>query len=456
LMERSWRDKHKDGDMFGYGSALCAAIIRKLIANHESPDIPRALQDGLAAMQTIYRNGFVTVGHHWEIDLKEAFRTADSRDDWPLIDNVALNNESNEALSILKSRELSEGEILKISKHTAVGGPEYLEGLPIARFGKLVTVNRHEIEGLRSVHNLIANYKASVKLASQPLAIAIFGAPGAGKSYAVKQLIKREDIKDGEGTEDHDSGIEYVEFNLSQFCEPSDLVSALHRVRDIALTGKIPLAFWDEFDTPLGGQRLGWLRYFLAPIQDGAFQQAELLHRVGPAIFVFGGSQFTRFRDFNRAAVEVDPALKVLDFLSRLRGYMDISGIDQQGSDPYFMLQRAPILYNHLAAKDLARARCGVCGGDHDAIDIQDGILTALLSIPKYKHGVRSMLAIVEMSRLIRPAQRFLMAALPSMPQLNMHVDGAAFLKIARTAQWHIETQPSDIADEPTAPGDHR
>lgn len=41
------------------------------------------------------------------------------------------------------------------------------------------------------------------------------------------------------------------------------------------------------------------------------------------------------------------------------------------------------------------------------------------------------MMAIMEMSRIIRPGQRFVMAALPSRPQLNMHVDAQAFLDIA-------------------------
>ena len=34
-------------------------------------------------------------------------------------------------------------------------------------------------------------------------------------------------------------------------------------MRDEALRGKIPLVFWDEFDSSLEGMPLGWLRYFL-------------------------------------------------------------------------------------------------------------------------------------------------------------------------------------------------
>ena len=39
------------------------------------------------------------------------------------------------------------------------------------------------------------------------------------------------------------------------------------------LQNRIPFVFWDEFDTSLSETALGWLRYFLAPMQDGKFQE---------------------------------------------------------------------------------------------------------------------------------------------------------------------------------------
>lgn len=431
LMERSWREKHSEGAMFGYGSALCATVAREIIADSVTPNIPRALRDGLAAMQLIYERGFVKhETNQFAIPIAEILKVVrdssgpvpDPR--WPIAEEIKLSNETNADLSILKSLGHTKDEILEISRRVALGGIEFLPPVPIGQFGDLVTVDRMEIEGLRAIYNLIANYQATVKLASPPLAIAVFGPPGTGKSYAVKQLIKES------RPTNPDTKIDYIEFNLSQFDSASDLVSALHRVRDIALAGKVPLVFWDEFDTPLDKQPLGWLRYFLAPIQDGTFQQAETLHRIGASIFVFGGSQFSEFRDFNLAAESADSSSKVLDFLSRLRGYMNVSGIDQQDGDPYFMLQRAIILNSLLKEKNLSMRMCG-WSKSHPVLDVQDGVLKAFLSIPKYKHGVRSMMAIIDMSRIIRPAQRFVVASLPSTPQLDMHVDGAQFLRIA-------------------------
>jgi len=38
-------------------------------------------------------------------------------------------------------------------------------------------------------------------------------------------------------------------FNLSQLESTDELLSALYQVRDTGLGGKIPLVFWDEFET---------------------------------------------------------------------------------------------------------------------------------------------------------------------------------------------------------------
>jgi hypothetical protein len=145
--------------------------------------------------------------------------------------------------------------------------------VPWGQFGELLTVDRQEIESYRSIRNLVGEY-ARQKKVSRPLSIAVFGTPGSGKSFGVTEMAKSL-LPDQ---------IVTITFNLSQFDSPIDLLSALHQVRDIGLSGKIPLVFWDEFDTSLGETPLGWLRYFLAPMQDGKFQEAHISHPIGRAI----------------------------------------------------------------------------------------------------------------------------------------------------------------------------
>jgi hypothetical protein len=49
------------------------------------------------------------------------------------------------------------------------------------------------------------------------------------------------------------------------------LTDALDKVKSASHKGDMPLVFFDEFDCALEGKQLGWLKYFLAPMQDGLF-----------------------------------------------------------------------------------------------------------------------------------------------------------------------------------------
>ena len=141
--------------------------------------------------------------------------------------------------------------------------------------------------------------------------------------------------------------IEPKEFNLSQLQQPEDLLGALHQVRDVNLSGKMPLVFWDEFDTTLGGQSLGWLRYFLAPMQDGTFQEEQITHPIGRTIFVFAGGTSTTMEGFSQVLTTEDfRAAKGPDFVSRLRGHVNILGPNRQTGveDAHFIIRRAIIL----------------------------------------------------------------------------------------------------------------
>ena len=59
--------------------------------------------------------------------------------------------------------------------------------MPVGEFGALLTADRREIEGFRSIQNLIGEY-CSLARPPRPLSIAVFGPPGSGKSFAVTQI----------------------------------------------------------------------------------------------------------------------------------------------------------------------------------------------------------------------------------------------------------------------------
>ncbi|WP_405731173.1 hypothetical protein OG607_32880 [Streptomyces sp. NBC_01537] len=430
LMEREWINSHNDGMMFGYGSALCAAVASELTQYGSNPDHGRAIKRGLVAMQKIYETGF-NVPHPNEKSRHFSFfdTTFEKVEEHELHSQLCVTppEQRNWPPRIKKEDyppilSASDFDGHKVARKGKSGLPDYI---PVGCFGKLVTVDHEEIESLHEIYNLIDTYCRNPRFDAKPLAIAVFGAPGAGKGYAIKQLaepwMKGEDRENGLLTP--------LEFNLSQLNSASELIGALHQVRDIALDGQVPLVLWDEFDSPLRKQSLGWLRYFLAPIQDGKFQQEEQTHLIGPSIFVFAGGTSETFESFKKSAKETQgEGVKGNDFLSRLRGYVDIYGINASsgsrgGPQASVSLRRALILYSLFKKKGIAEDGAG--------FDVDPGVLQAFLTVPSYEHGVRSMDAIIEMSNL-RSKEAYTRSSLPSREQLMLHVDGDKFLEIMR------------------------
>ena len=115
-------------------------------------------------------------------------------------------------------------------------------------------------------------------------------------------------------------------------------------MRDASIRFEIPLVFWDEFDTG----DLKWLPDFLAPIQDAEFFAAGLKHPFGKCIFVFAGGTSSRFDEFKawRRHGETHeqhtddiwyPSFKAVkgpDFISRLRGFVDVKGPNPGSTEP--------------------------------------------------------------------------------------------------------------------------
>jgi len=298
----------------------------------------------------------------------------------------------------------------------SVGAKVALAKVPVAQFGELETADRNEIESYRAISNLLREY-LSVRQ-TKPISIAVFGPPGAGKSFAVKQLV-------GHARPVGSKHAPPLEFNLSQFTKLEDLIAAFHLVRDQALSGAVPLAFFDEFDSNFGGE-LGWLRYFLAPMQDGEFREHGHVHPLGGAIFAFAGGTRQKLTEFVKtkgdSKYEEFAAQKGPDFASRLRGHIDIRGPDPGGDDHAYPIRRAFLLRSMLERREKS-LRLG------EGFNIDNSVLNALLTVGSYRHGARSMEAVLGMSALTG-RRKFGAAALPPTEQLNSHVDAADFMSL--------------------------
>ena len=299
-----------------------------------------------------------------------------------------------------------------------------LPSAPKCRYGHFLTADREEMERLNSIRNLILAYRENLG-EKRPLSIAVFGPPGSGKSFAVKQLAAQLFA----------DKLSSFEFNLSQFESPDDLHQAFHQIRDGSVHGQIPFVFWDEFDS----LNLKWLKEFLAPMQDAIFTSKGTQFPFGKVIFVFAGGTASNLAGFDKGGSD-DPratefrAAKGPDFVSRLRGFIDIKGPNPapgQRDDLSYIIRRAIMLRS-----TLSRLYPHLIDSHTGMLSISANVARAFLLASDYIHGARSLEAIVSMSDLTH-AGYFGPSNLPSADLLRLHAS-ADFQQHLREAQLEL------------------
>ncbi len=306
------------------------------------------------------------------------------------------------------------GGYLSVAEMIVYVGADWLyEHVPVCRFNKMATVDRDEIENYHTIKALLDDYilrydAADTTEAVQPLSVAVFGPPGSGKSFGVKQIAAS------------CGRYQVSSLNVSQYKGPGELFEAL----DEALKCKedqIPLIFFDEFDSELEGSARGWLKYFLAPMQDGEYTLKGKINTIRGAVFVFAGGTASSFPGFLPQTPEETEAfrkIKGMDFVSRLKGILNIKGInpvDEQ--DRAHIIRRAMILRGQLE-----RNIPGVFNHGDSKANVSRALLSALLRVSIYRHGARSLEFILAMCRL-SDVDRFTPSCLPLDEQLDIHLD---------------------------------
>ncbi len=373
------------GEMQGYFDSFTAVLAYHL--NGWNGSVPeKGIREGLAAQWRLVRKGFGPDNKPPELAYDHIFNALPDDPEIEKIiipDSVIYFYDPAGNWTILGA-VASEG-IEKIARdHIEKGRSNELKKVPVGTWGKLVTIDRHEIESFQSVRNLIREYIKNPSTRN-PLCISVFGPPGSGKSFGVKQIAASVS----------ETAIKEMVYNLSQADSPHVLPMMFHKIRDEVLKGMVPLVFFDEFDTPLQGQQFGWLKYFLAPMQDGEFLDGEGMHPIGKAIFIFAGGTCQSYDEFFKEVQKTRDA-KGPDFISRLKGYMNIKGCNPSGYNDQFYLIRRAMLFRTIIQRE--RAHLISRNGE---MAINPELIPAFMKVKKYRDGVRSMEAIILGSSLV-------------------------------------------------------
>ena len=511
-MEDEW--ENDNGSTVGTGSAFIAGFILKYIDNfihyhtedkgtekNYQPEIQQLVKTGLNAIRIVSKHGlFVTKEQKNQNPYQYPFHAlAKVNSDnpfyyssvfvpspwWSLTNGETVNPEylKNNDWSILannyfpeklkqerlkqlttRNSKVTNGNInreetltnpkpfFELARDVARFGPLMVQYAPKIKFGNFVSFDRNEIESLRNIKKLMLDYYHHEK-GERPLNIAIFGPPGAGKSFAVKQIAK---------SVINVNNIQILDYNLSQFSNPDELAGVFHSIRDVVLAGKLPIVFWDEFDS----EELRWLKELIAPMQDGVFQESGVSHPLGKCIFFFAGGtsySMSNFDPQNRYPKEIQNSKlkkkkeqdeqnfklkKGPDFISRINGYLNVLGPNRRliysrktmswQEDPLdvcFPVRRAVFIRGVLRLKD------------GEELHMDWGLLSAFLEISGYKRGSRSLERLLHQLTL-NNNDKFIRSNLPSDEVIGMNVDYDEFIQLMykdRTAEKFNELVAKEI-----------
>ena len=311
------------------------------------------------------------------------------------------------------------GGYLAVAERVVLMGTDDLfTHVPVCRYRALSTVDLDEIENYHAIKALMDEYIYHYDHRAEgeypkPISVAVFGPPGSGKSFGVKQIA----LSRGR--------FAITSLNLSQYNSVTEMFAALHSALQCP-SDKIPLVFFDEFDSELNGVNRGWLKYFLAPMQDGEYTLDGCQHTVRGAVFVFAGATAFSFRGFLPSTEEETAAFQAIkgpDFVSRLKGILNI-----KGPNPVHVTDRRHIIRRAMLLRSLiVQSVPGICHPDTGRVDISRGLLSSLLRVSEYRHGSRSIEFILAMSRLAE-VSRYTPSCLPLAAQMDIHMDVEDFM----------------------------
>ena len=434
-----FRDREKEGNIIGGNSIMSAWLALK--ASEENGGSLQGNLDNLIdqssacmikSFQIFYRHGYGQDSRQMRRlgteGIYAAFKDSDcfnaNNKDFKISPSIPISHPDDKKMNILLSAqslnaadrnrtiEALRGLATNIVMHGVNHAIESSKVLaPIARFGNIIAMDRDTIESYRYFEKIIRDYFKNFDRTT-PLNIAVFGAPGAGKSFSVKQIASSVD-----------SRIEFMSCNLTQLgLDDEALTREFIRILDANRSGNMPLMMFDEFDS----DDLAHLKRFLEPMESGKFPFGGSTFHLGRCILVFAGGVYPEYKQFKAKVADVKNEkmrnVKGPDFDSRLLGYIDLLGLNNPlrgDSDIGYIIRRAILLRSFVEDLGVVRREVQTNIKDSEAL-IDVSIVRALLEVHEFVHGARSMKAIV--NACSKDGSRINRSCAPPEHYVRMHI----------------------------------
>lgn len=420
-MEGEWRSG-ADANMIDVASAFTAGLALGF-ADSKPPNCDNGIQYGISAANDLCRHRFV----HSDFDDAPDYPIAQIMDGlrpdqhYTAVRIPSARISSGDKWSIFDSIT---GDPAELARQVVTNGPEKaLAACPMQKFDKLLAIDRAEQESLRSVLDAITERLDAGSRG--PTSIGVIGPAGSGKKYATANLASH--VSTGRP-------VQKLSYN-SRLLKFDSLVEACQAIRDHTANGDLTIVTFENFEVMLEPNN-DLLKEMLVIMRDGNFTDRGHVHSLGaPLMFFIVNNELgsdidepfppptptsPRHADFAQV-----PNYDVSLLMDYLHGLVKVNGPNQNSPrDKTFCIRRAIMMrqliqerHPHLEVKG--------------RINIEEGVLHALLLVPKFKHGLRSLEKIISTSRL-SGRTKFDVAALPPEEQIQLHVDGKIFMSYLR------------------------
>lgn len=371
----------------------------------------------MAATNRLSQAGFVANGEDQAPDfaIKSTMEGIRPEAQVTSIDVPSGRISSGDSFSIF---EAVTGDANEVARRIVEIGPDRaLAHCSVRKFGELRSVDRIEQESLGSIVDTMHERLESNN--SAPTCIGVLGPVGSGKKFVAQGLS--DDVT-------ATWPIRTMGFN-AKVMRTEDLTNICSTVRDNAAQNFLTVVTFENFDA-LFKQSNTLLDEFTSVMRYGTFKDGEHQRSLGRCLLLFLVNQEAprlestptpTKTNFNLDRVIDDSAL-----LDNVHGVVTLLGPNNSGpQDKLFSVRRALMLRQLLKDR---HPHLEVNG----KMKIDDAVLRALLFVPQYKHGLRSLEKIISTSRLTGRA-KFDVSALPPEEQIQLHVDGQQFMAYLRS-----------------------